>query len=76
MEHPLIGSLDDLTIDELGLKINELNKKLMIAQKMGNGHMCNQIRMALENYNSKYREKLEETYKKSQHNFDDKINIR
>lgn len=75
MEHPLVGPLDNLTVDELSVKINELNKKLHIAQKMGNGHMCNQIRMALENYTTKYREKLEETYKKSQVNFDDKINI-
>ena len=54
----------------------ELNKKLSIAQKMGNGHLCSQLRMALESYNSKYRDKLEENYKKqTQVNFDDKINI-
>lgn len=76
MEHPLIGSLDSLSIDELGTKISELNKKMSVAQRMGNGHLCNQLRMALESYNTKYREKLEETYKKqSQVNFDDKINI-
>ena len=76
MEHPLIGPLDSLTIDELGTKITELNKKMSVAQRMGNGNLCNQLRMALESYNTKYREKLEETYKKqSQVNFDDKINI-
>lgn len=76
MEHPLVGSLDSLTIDELGTKISELNKKMSVAQRMGNGHLCNQLRMALESYNNKYRDKLEETYKKqSQVNFDDKINI-
>ena len=31
MEHPLIASLDALTIDELGTKISELHKKLGIA---------------------------------------------
>ena len=76
MEHPLIGPLDELTIDELSTKITELNKKLSIAQRMGNGHLCSQLRMALESYNSKYRDKLEENYKKqTQVNFDDKINI-
>lgn len=76
MEHPLIESLDSLTIDELSTKISELNKKLGIAQRMGNAHLCNQLRMALESYTTKYRDKLEENYKtQSQVNFDDKINI-
>jgi hypothetical protein len=77
MEHPLIGSLDELTLEELGAKINELGKKLSIAARSGNGHLCNQIRMAMENYQNKYQEKLQESYKKAQGdaNFDDKINI-
>ena len=58
MEHPLIPSLDDLTEDQLREKITELNKKLAIAYNMGNGHLCNQIRMALESYQFKYQEKL------------------
>ena len=74
MEHPLIGSLDSLTIDELGSKISELNKKLGIAMRMGNHDLCNQIRMALESYNAKYQAKLQESNKT--HNFDDKINIK
>ena len=57
MEHPLIGSLDSLTIDELGTKISELNKKLGIAMRMGNHDLCNQIRMALENHQNKLNEK-------------------
>ena len=31
MEHPLVASADSLTIDELGSKISELNKKIGIA---------------------------------------------
>ena len=58
MEHPLIPNLDNLKIDELGDKISELNKKLRIAQNMGNGHLCNQIRMAIESYQAKYQERL------------------
>ena len=78
MEHPLIGNLDHLNMEELSAKINELNKKLSIATRTGNGHMCNQIRMAIESYQTKYREKLEASYKKDQDsiNFDDKIDIR
>ena len=77
MEHPLIGQLDELTLEELSAKINELGKKLSIAARSGNGHLCNQIRMAMENYQNKYQEKLQESYKKAQgdNNFDDKINI-
>ena len=77
MEHPLIGNLTDLNLDELSTKINDLNKKLAIATRSGNGHLCGQIRMAIESYRSVYMAKVDESYKKNQdgHNFDDKINI-
>jgi hypothetical protein len=58
MEHPLIPNLDDLTAEQLSNKINELNKKLGIAIRMGNNHLCTQIRMAIESYQTKYQEKL------------------
>jgi hypothetical protein len=58
MEHPLISNLDNLTVDQLQERITELNKKLTIAYRTGNGHLCDQIRMALESYNTKYFEKL------------------
>ena len=57
MEHPLIGSVDSLTIDELGSKISELNKKMGIALRMGNTELTRQIRMAIETYQTKYTEK-------------------
>ena len=77
MEHPLIGPLDEQTLEELGARINELGKKLSIAARSGNGHLCNQIRMAMENYQNMYQTRLQESYKKAQgdSNFDDKINI-
>lgn len=58
MEHPLISSLDDLTLEQLSEKITELRKKLNIAYNTGNGHLCDQIRMAIESYQTKYQEKL------------------
>jgi hypothetical protein len=78
MEHPLIGNLDSLTTDELSSKVNELNNKLSIATRSGNGHLCNQLRMALESYRNKYQEKLQETYKKQTggRDFDNKIDIK
>ena len=77
MEHPLIGPLDELTLEELSTKVNELGKKLGIAARSGNGQLCNQIRMAMENYQNMYQTRLQESYKKAQgdSNFDDKINI-
>jgi hypothetical protein len=79
MEHPLIPNLDELKIDELGAKISELNKKLRIAQNMGNGHLCNQIRMAIESYQAKHSQRLQEIYQAANKdlgkNLNDKINI-
>jgi hypothetical protein len=75
MEHPLIGDLSDLTIDELSTRISDLNQKLTMAMRTGNGHLCDQIRMAIESHNTKYQQKLQESYKKSDANFDDKIKI-
>lgn len=79
MEHPLIPNLDELKIDELGAKISELNKKLRIAQNMGNGHLCNQIRMAIESYQTKHSQRLQEIYQAANRdlgkNLNDKIDI-
>lgn len=58
MEHPLIPSLDHLTEVQLSEKIAELNKKLGIAYRMGNAQLCNQLRLALDTYQNKYRDKL------------------
>ena len=74
MEHPLIGNIDHLTEDQLSEKINELNRKLNMAVRSGNGHMCNQLRMAIESYQSKYQQKIDAS-RKSSGNFDDKIDI-
>lgn len=63
MDHPLIGNIDNLTTDELSSKVTELNKKLAIAYRMGNHHLCNQIRMAIETYQNKHQEKLRDSQK-------------
>lgn len=73
MEHPLIGDLSNLTLEELNTQITELYKKLNIATRSGNGHLCDQLRMALESYNARYQAKLQDSVKT--HNFDDKIKI-
>jgi len=56
--------------------VSELHKKLSIAARMGNSSLCDQIRMAIETYSNKLREKQDAQYKNAtQPNFDDKINI-
>jgi hypothetical protein len=64
MEHPLVGNLDDLSVDQLSIQISDLSRKLGIASRTGNAHLCNQIRMALESYQNKYHEKLQSDYAK------------
>jgi hypothetical protein len=77
MEHPFINNLDDQTLEQLGSKISELNKKLSIAMRSGNPYLCDQIRMALTSYTTKQQEKTAELYKKSggEDSFNSKIDI-
>jgi hypothetical protein len=58
MEHPFINNLEDMTLEQLGSKVSELHKKLNIAHRMGNGYLCDQIRLAIESYNGKYQQKM------------------
>ena len=72
-EHPFISSLDDLDEEALRTKIAEINKKLGIAYRMNNHDLCNQLRMAIGSYTTKYQEKLRKTQDGT--NFDDIIDI-
>lgn len=72
MEHPLIGSLDGRTAEQLLETITELHRKLNIAMRMGNNQLCHQLRMALESHQTKYQEKIR---KDPDNNFDDIIDI-
>ena len=73
MEHPLIGKLDELTEEQLLERISDLNQKLNIAMRTGNGHLCNQIRMAIDSFRSHYQQRLSKPTTGS--NFDGKIDI-
>ena len=72
MEHPLIGSLEEFTPEQLLEKITELSRKLGIAHSMGNGYLCNQLRMAIESHQNKYQEKIR---RNTDNNFDGVIDI-
>jgi hypothetical protein len=75
MEHPLIGDISDLRLEDLTDRINDLHKKLQIAQNTGNGYLANQLRMALETYQNQYQARLKEQIKPTDPDFTDKINI-
>lgn len=76
MEHPLINGIENLTLEELGSKMSELYKKLAIAQRTGNGHLCEQISMALSSYSVKHQEKLNDLLQSGDRpGFNNKIDI-
>lgn len=75
MEHPLIGDTSQLKIEEITDRINELHRKLGIAQRSGNGHLANQIRMALETFQNQYQAKLREQNGPGGPDYSDRINI-
>jgi len=72
MEHPLVTNLNDLTEEQLLEKITELQRKLNIAYRTGNADLCNQIRMAIESFQTKYQDKIR---RDDNNNFDEIINI-
>jgi len=72
MEHPLIGSLEEYTPEQLLEKVTELSRKLGIAYRTGNHDLCNQLRMAIESHQNKYQEKIR---RNTDNNFDDVIDI-
>jgi N-acetyl-anhydromuramyl-L-alanine amidase AmpD len=72
MEHPLISNLNDLTEEQLLEKITELQKKLSIAYRTGNADLCNQIRMAIESFQTKYQDRIR---RDDNNNFNEIINI-
>ena len=77
MEHPLIGDLSGLKIEELQNKISELNKRMSFAYKTGNQTLLNQLQMVLEAYNREYAVKMSKLMPKGgdDDKYGDKIDI-
>lgn len=65
MEHPFVGKLDNLSLDELQAKISELYKKLSFVARSGNAHLATQIRMAIESVQAAHQKKLDEMIPKN-----------
>ena len=75
MEHPLVGDLSTLTIDELSEMINSLNKKMAVAARMGKYDMASQIQLALNSYRAVYNQKQRELFDETSSTIRGKIDI-
>ena len=76
MEHPLIGDLKDLNLEQLQGKLSEINKKLSFSYKTNNQALINQLQLVQSSYQTEYNRKMTELMPKDdddEHN--DKIDI-
>jgi gamma-glutamyl:cysteine ligase YbdK (ATP-grasp superfamily) len=79
MLHPLAVDASELTDSELDKKVQELSKKLMMANRMGNYELIQQVQMLLNDYQeaqrTRERKQLEETLRDNDSDFDDIIDV-
>jgi len=58
MEHPLIPSLEDKSLDDLQTIMTGLIPKLTFAYRTQNGPLIHQLTMVLESYRNEYHKKM------------------
>jgi len=76
MEHPLIGNLSDLNLEQLQGKLSEINKRLSFSYKTGNQALINQLQLVQSSYQAEYDRKMQAMMPKDDvDNNDDKIDI-
>jgi hypothetical protein len=73
MQHPFITDLSDKSLEDISKILSDLNQKLNFAYRAQNGALINQLRMAIESYNTEYKKRIDEMYKKN--NIEKQINI-
>lgn len=72
MFNPLIPDLKNVKDQDLEIKINDLTKKYFIAARSGNGDLCNQIALTIEQYKDEQRRRIFEKSTKVQVNKEDR----
>ena len=79
MFHPLLSNVTEIKDLDLENKINDLGKKYSFAARSGNGGLCSQILLVLEEYKFEQQRRLMERTKVSIKNQDkdlsDLINV-
>jgi hypothetical protein len=73
MEHPFINNLSDKSLEQLQDAITGLNQKLNFAYRTQNSPLINQLRMAIESYQTEYQKKINDLIKKQ--NIGDQVRI-
>jgi hypothetical protein len=68
MFHPLLPNMSEITDSDVESKISELNKKYVLAARFGNGGLCSQLLIILEQYRDEQQRRLLEKTKKSLQN--------
>ena len=58
MEHPLVGQLKDLSLEEIQTKLQEISKKLSFAYRSGNDALSYQLQMVQHSYTEEYNRKM------------------
>ena len=78
MYNPLVGSLRELSLEELIKKINDLQSKLGQSNRFGNFHLANQIRATLSMYQEEYQRRMAEEAEKAKNNklIKDKVDVK
>jgi hypothetical protein len=77
MEHPLIHNLDDLSLEQLQERINDITKKLSWATRHSPA-LAGQLGMVLESYRNKYQEKQQKLWNDSKNkgsDYSDRIDV-
>jgi len=64
MDHPFINDAQEKSVEELLEIIGGLNKKLMIANRMHNPALFNQLLMSINTYRSVLQQKQQEEWNK------------
>jgi len=75
IEHPLVGDLSNLTIDELSDKINDLNKRMAYFARTGRYDAANQVQLILNSYRAKYNQRQRELFDETSSTIQGKIDI-
>lgn len=79
MFHPLLPSLTEIKEADLEIKIADLSRKYQIAARSGDGGLCSQIIMALDEYKAELQRRMLDRSKVSLKNqdkdLDDLINV-
>jgi hypothetical protein len=79
MFHPLLPDLKELKLIELESKISDLSKKYFISARSGNGSVCQQIALVLEQYKAELQlrnfEASQQQLKNTNQDLDSLINV-